>query len=743
MDSEEKASILMVDDHPENLVALEAVLDGLGQNLVRAGSGREALKLLLKDEFALILLDAHMPGMDGFETAEMIRAREKTQNVPIIFITAMLTSENQVFKGYSLGAVDYIVKPVVPEILRAKVSVFIDLYEKTRQVKRQAELLQKTNRELDDTNKAVVTLYRELEKKNAELSYETDFINAVVDTAGSLVLVCDNAGRIVRFNRACEQTSGYSAAEVSGNRVNDLFMTPDEVAIADAAFERIAGGHYPIELEFQLVTRSGTRRLISWTLTALADSDGAVTFIIGTGIDITERNRAERALRKAHDELEVRVRDRTAELATANEALEAEVAERRRAEQERIDLLYREKEARQQAEAANRAKDEFLATVSHELRTPLNAILGWARMLRSDKIDEEDAVHAVQIIERNAKQQARLIEDLLDVSRIISGKMRLEIHATEVSQIVEGAVNAVRPAAEAKQVELRASIDPAVGIITCDPNRLQQVLWNLVSNAVKFTPSGGKAELIVEDVNAHVLITVRDTGEGIDREFLPYVFDRFRQHDEKPARTHSGLGLGLAIVRHLVEMHGGTVAADSPGKGQGATFTVMLPIKAALSPEDAPACVEESPRSETDEPSDYGSVSLDGLQVMVVDDDRDTLEMLVVVLKRNGAQVRSASSVADAIAHLAGWEPDLIVSDISMPGEDGYSLIRRVRALERERGFQTRAIALTAYASANDRRKVISAGFNMHVSKPVEPMDLIRAIANLTGLDTLSAGAGD
>jgi len=257
MDPLEKANILMVDDHPENLLALEAILGGLGQNLVRAGSGREALRLLLKDEFALILLDAHMPDMDGFETAEIIRARERTQNVPIIFITAMLKSENQIFKGYSLGAVDYIVKPVVPEILRAKVSVFIELFAKTRQIKKQAELLRAANRDLDQTNKAVVTLYKELEKKNAELCDETDFIRAVLDTAGSLVVVYDRDGRIVRFNRACEQISGYSVDEVRGVRANDLFMTAEELNIADATFERIAAGQYPIEVELHWTARSG------------------------------------------------------------------------------------------------------------------------------------------------------------------------------------------------------------------------------------------------------------------------------------------------------------------------------------------------------------------------------------------------------------------------------------------------------------------------------------------------------
>jgi signal transduction histidine kinase/ActR/RegA family two-component response regulator len=505
-------------------------------------------------------------------------------------------------------------------------------------------------------------------------------------------------------------------------------MTPDEVAIADAAFERIAGGHYPIELEFQLVTRSGTRRLISWTLTALADSDGAVTFIIGTGIDITERNRAERALRKAHDELEVRVRDRTAELATANEALEAEVAERRRAEQERIDLLYREKEARQQAEAANRAKDEFLATVSHELRTPLNAILGWAAIARRHDIPPS-LQKAMETIERNARSQARIIDDMLDVGRIISGRLRLELAPVSVADAIDGAVQTVRPAAEAKQVTLQVTVSENAGVIAADAERLQQIVWNVLSNAVKFTPQGGRIELAAGHADGNVFIRIRDDGQGIPPDFLPHLFEPFRQADGSTTRRHGGVGLGLAIVDRLARAHGGRVVAESEGEGKGACFTIELPGRSADSAAlTRTTCADDA--GEGSFPNVPSEMRLDDLAVLVVDDEEDACELFARLLEDRGAVVTKTTSPGEALVRLReGPLPDVIVSDIGMPDVDGYTLIETIRSSPA--GRRIPAVALTAYARPEDNERALAAGFQAHLSKPVDPMRLVSVIASL------------
>jgi signal transduction histidine kinase len=603
---EQRVNILLVDDYPENLLALEATLGYLDQNIIKANSGREALKLLLNQDFAVILLDVHMPDMDGFETAALIREREKSQNIPIIFLTAMHKGEGQVFKGYSLGAVDYIFKPFEPEILKAKVSVFIELYKKTEEIKRQAELLQSKNQELDSTNRAIVQLYNEIEKKN--------------------------------------------------------------------------------------------------------------------------------------DELEMRVQQRTSELARTNEELFGEIAERKHAEEERTQLLISEQKAREQAEAANRAKDEFLATVSHELRTPLTSILGWVRLLRSEEIDKAAFARGLETIERNAKSQAKLIEDILDVSRIISGKLRIEVRPMDLVPIIEMAIDAVRPAAEAKAINIRTSLD-AGGLLRGDPNRLQQVVWNLLSNGVKFTPGGGEIHVQLKQGDAHARIIVSDNGNGINPDFLPFVFDRFSQAEAHITRRHGGLGLGLAIVRHLVEMHGGTIHVESPGEGQGAAFTVELPLS-SVDLVETPVMESQSEHlvsqadghlsgSQAGEALE-GLPSLNDLRILLVDDHPDTLQVLTMALAQAGAEVKACSSATEAFKTLEEWNANLLVSDIGMPDEDGFSLIRKVRALEPELGGTMPAIALTAHASAADRIRVLSMGFQVHISKPVEPVELIITIARLT-----------
>lgn len=412
--------------------------------------------------------------------------------------------------------------------------------------------------------------------------------------------------------------------------------------------------------------------------------------------------------------------------------LAKEIRQRQRVEEERTQLLVQEQNARAEAEKLNRLKDEFLSTVSHELRTPLNAILGWSQLLRTTQLDDARRHRALETIERNARSQAQLIDDLLDISRIISGKICLNVQAVDLSPVIESAIETVRPAADAKMIRLQSVLDPAAGPVLGDTERLQQIVWNLLSNAVKFTPKGRRVQVCLQRVNSHVEIIVADNGQGISAEFLPHVFERFRQADNSITRSFGGLGLGLAIVRQLVELHGGTVHAESLGEGQGATFTVKLPLMSV-----GPAAIEP----ERVHPVVGGSVSfdcsfqLDGLRILIVDDDPDIRDLLAYTLEVCGAEVIAVASAKEAISTLTQSSPPLniLISDIGMPDEDGYSLLRRVRALEPEDRSRIPAIALTAYARTQDRTAALLAGFQSHIAKPVEPAELIAAIVNLAG----------
>ncbi len=390
-------------------------------------------------------------------------------------------------------------------------------------------------------------------------------------------------------------------------------------------------------------------------------------------------------------------------------------------------LYESEQTARQNADRANRAKDDFLATVSHELRTPLNVMLGWTRMLRAGELAGDKVQRALETIERNAVTQTQLIEDLLDVSRIVSGKLRLDVQSVELSHIVEQAVEALRLASESRNVRLLMALDENAGPIMGDPHRLQQVVWNLVSNAIKFTPKGGRVHIAVERVDSNLMLNVSDDGRGIEAEFLPHVFERFKQADGATTRAYGGLGLGLAISRHIVELHGGSISVKSGGKGMGATFQVLLPISPVRS------SYAPSRRRTVEGAGTFASrPELNGLKVLLVEDEEDARELLVAILNGCGAIVLTATSASDALAQLRAHKPDVLVSDIGLPGEDGYSLIRKVRALSREEGGAIPAAALTAYARAEDRRQAMDAGFMMHLSKPVEPAELLAVVANLT-----------
>jgi signal transduction histidine kinase len=541
----ESPSILAVDDHPGSLMALQAVLAPLGHELVTCNSGEEALRHLMTRDFAVIILDVQMPGLDGFTTAQIIKERTKSRDIPIIFVTATSRDSSQIFRGYSHGAVDYLLKPFDPEILRSKVAVFVQLFLQKLKIKEQAALLREREREASD--------------------------------------------------------------------------------------------------------------------------------------------------------------------------------------QKMQELLAREKAAREEAQAANRMKDEFLATVSHELRTPLTAMLGWTRIIRGGKLDSAKLAHGLSVIERSGRAQAAIIDDILDASRIITGKLRLDLDAVDLGSVVQAAMDTVRPAADAKGISVDWKCGTTVPRFSGDPDRLQQIIWNLLSNATKFTPRGGRVEIASSYVDSSVEITVTDTGQGISADFLPHVFDRFRQADGTSTRRHGGLGLGLAIVRHLVELHGGTVDAESAGEGQGARFTIKLPVTPGQLP---PPAKRTDDRAMID--SNEVPLTLSGMLVLVADPHPDARDLITTMLEQAGANVIAVSTSDEAIDVLSRASPSVLLSAAGTP-PDGYLLVRRLRELPAHKGGRIPAIALTAYSRGEDTRRALEAGFQGQVAKPIDPDVLVKQVAALAG----------
>jgi PAS domain S-box-containing protein len=696
MQSDSQVNVLLVDDHPENLLALEAILSPLEQNLVKAHSGQEALRCLLNQDFAVILLDVQMPDMDGFETAALIRQRVRSQHTPIIFLTAFSSSDKLMSKGYSLGAVDYLLKPLEPEILISKVTVFVDLFKKTAEIRRQAA---------------------QLAAMNAELKTSEERFRSLSACSPVGIFLTDTQGHCTYSNPRCQAICGFTFEESLGvGWLKSIHPEDRQIVFTEWSGYMREGREYSHEFRFQ--TQEENTRWVHISSSPMVSDTGELLGHVGTVEDITERKQAEEA--------------------RAN--------------------FIREQEARRQAEAANRMKDEFLATLSHELRTPLNSMLGWAKLLRSRKFDETTTARALETIERNAKMQAQLIEDILDVSRIIRGKLHLNLRPVNLVRIIESAMDGVRPSAEAKGIDFsfvisarepsnvskrqKAAKSAESGksensknqhpkfLVYGDSDRLHQIVFNLLTNAIKFTPEEGKVEVQLKRDRTYAQVTVTDTGLGISTEFLPYIFDRFRQADSTTTRSHGGLGLGLAIVRHLVELHQGSVHADSPGEGLGATFTIKLPLANESS---KTSDLESKPIPEA------GAIAtiprLEKLQILVVDDDADTLDYLLTVLEQYGAKVTAVSSAREAMSAIQRFKPDVLVSDIGMPEEDGYALIRKIRALEAEQGGRIPALALTAYARGEERLRAISAGFQMHMAKPVEPVELISVVAKLVELN--------
>jgi len=670
-----RARILMVDDHQPNLLALEAILAPLGEELVGVTSGEDALRQLLDGEFALILMDVQMPGMDGIETAAIIKQRERNRSTPIIFLTAIAKDPSFIFKGYSQGAVDYLLKPFDPEILRTKVSVFVDLWKRGELIKRQAAMLRAQE-------------MREIERRS-----EVRF-HALTDSMPQCVWAARRDGEIYYCNRVWREYAGEQAGTSFFGGVPE-----DELSAVQAAWSSAIRGGRGLEREQRLRRHDGELRWHLCRVVPERDEHGAIVGWIATATDIDQQKRVE----------------------------EAHAA-----------LLLREQEARAQLEAANRSKDEFLATVSHELRTPLNAILGWTRMLRTGAVEGgENLQRALETIERNARAQSQLVEDILDVSRIIAGKLRVQVRHIDLRSVILAAVDAVRPAAEANEVELALDLSEDAGEIHGDPDRLQQVVWNLLSNAIKFTEVKGRVAVELQRWEGGSEIVVSDDGAGIPRDFLPHVFDRFRQADSSMTRTQGGLGLGLAIVRHLVEVHGGTVRAESEGEGKGAKFTVRLPQRRAEA--EASNEADASPSGEVEAVKPATADSLRGVRVLVVEDDADARDLVCAVLGRYGAQVSAVASADAALESIARQMPDVLVSDIGLPNEDGYALMRRLRS--QPQTARLPALALTAYASIADHRRSLEAGFQRHVSKPVEPAELAGVVGAMVAEARVRAAA--
>lgn len=520
------------------------------------------------------------------------------------------------------------------------------------------------------------------------------------------IFVLDPTGHVASWNPGAERLKGYKASEIIGQHFSRFYPEVDVRAGKCEMELTVAQQVGRFEDEGWRIRKDGTRFWANVVITPVHDSDGVLIGFAKVTRDLSERKR--------HEEERIT-------LARAEEA--RRVAEENQAHARALaeDLRL----ARDKAEEATRLKDEFLATVGHELRTPLSAILGWGRMLQNGQLNAVKTSRAIDAIVRNAVAQNQIVDDLLDVSRIIAGQLRLDVQLVDIGQVVTAALDNVRTAADAKNVAVEALVTPEAGAIKGDFGRLQQVMWNLLNNSVKFTPSGGRVHVSVRRVGDLVEIEVADTGQGISRAFLPRIFDRFSQQEGSNTRKAGGLGLGLAIVRHLVELHGGTVTAHSDGEGQGATFIVSLPLAPALTMKP-PAPTR--PVEQISFPSE-----LRGLKVLVVDDEPDARALVQSVLEDGGAIVTTAKGATEGLEAIRMTLPDVIVSDIGMPEVDGYEFVRRLRQLPRERGGRIPAVALTAYARAEDRRKALMTGFQNHAAKPVDPQELVVVVANLAG----------
>ena len=618
-------------------------------------------------EFRLIAWNRAMQCISGL-TRDEVLGKSALEIFPFL-------KETQVLEGKELVSENHLYGPTETDVFKSHYSPLLD--DENNVVGGIAVITDITARK--QAEEAASTAYR-------QLAFH-------VESSPLAVVEWDSDFRVSRWSQSAERTFGWKAEEVIGKHVNEWrFVFADDVdAVALVTNRQREGVETHGVQRNRNYTKDGQILSCEWYNSVLKDNRGKLVSILSLVLDVTARQSAE---------------------------------------EERAAALIRERDARRHAEEADRLKDEFLATLSHELRTPLTSILGWASMIRNGEVEGSSATRAIETIERNARSQARLIDDLLDVSRIITGNLRLDLHPLNLAPIVDAALDALRPTADAKGIRLQTRFFPEECLVKGDPNRLRQVIWNLLSNAIKFTQRGGGVNIDLDCVEQTARLRVSDTGDGISAEFLPYVFDRFRQAEASISRKQGGLGLGLAVVRHLVELHGGTITAESEGIGRGSAFTVDLPL--AQERRD-PARAEERQREVDRRRSRSGKVRLDGLHVLLVEDDDDSRKLIGTMLKRYGARVTSTKSAKEALSVFDGELPDLLISDIGMPDEDGYELIRKLRSAPPDKGGLTPAIALTGYASRKDRERALTAGYQKHMAKPVEQSDIISAVAALVG----------
>ncbi|BAZ15830.1 PAS/PAC sensor hybrid histidine kinase [Calothrix sp. NIES-4071] len=660
---EPQVTILHIDDNEANRYVVSRILQNANFIVVEAATGATGLKAVAEYQPALVILDVKLPDLSGFEVCRQIKANPETVFIPVLHLSATCIQSQDKAEGLDSGADAYLIQPVEPIELLATVRSLL-------RIRRAEETARTSARE-----------------------WQTTF-----DSINDGVCLVDREGIILRCNRAMTQLFCKPHHEILGCNHYELMRA--EMGMGDGAcFRRAKETHQRQILEFE-----SQGRWFAKTIDPVFDQHGTLTGAVFILSDITERKQAEALLQ--HQNLSLN------------------------------QLMLSLQQQTEQAQQANRIKDEFLAVLSHELRSPLNPILGWSKILLTSQQDAAKTRYALETIERNAKLQAQLIEDLLDVSRILQGKLSLNFVPIDLAFTIKAALETVRLAAEAKSIQIELMFESDVGQVLGDSGRLQQVVWNLLANAIKFTPQGGRVEVqlkrvkdeveAINEIDTHpkeyAQITVSDNGRGISGDFLPYVFEYFRQADGTTTRKFGGLGLGLAIVRYLVELHGGTVEALSSGEGQGATFTVKLPLAAVKSNQDDTASHNRS------------NLNLNGLQALLVDDDRDSRELIAFLLEQYGVQVTAASSASEALNSLGQAKFDLLISDIGMPDMDGYTLIRHIRKQAPDSGGEIPAIALTAYAGEIDQQLALAAGFQQHISKPIEPEVLIQAILTILGV---------